>query len=62
MNKSSLKLKVMTVHLSTIPLPAGVIDTYHRWSMVIFVLFFGYEKWQMNEMKKFIYNRMALVI
>ena len=52
----------MTVHLSTIPLPAGVIDTYHRWSMVIFVLFFGYEKWQMNEMNKVIYDRMALVI
>ena len=52
----------MTVYLSTIPLPAGVIDTYHRWSMVIFVLFFGYGKCQMNEIKKYIYDRIVLVI
>ena len=46
------QVQLIAVKLITIPLPGGVVDAFYRLNMIIFVLFVGYEKWQINNMKR----------
>ena len=45
-------VQLIAAKFITIPLPGGVVDAFYRLNMVIFVLFVGYEKWQISNMKR----------